>query len=167
MKLSPRILTFSIIIAAGTLGLGYALNGKWPGALLFVTLGLLWLAAQHYRKPAIASVGLVGIAMGAGLGALYEINSGWLLSSLIAALVAWDLHYFVHHIQDTQNVENRQALERAHLQRLGVVGGLGLLLSVLALTVRLTLGFGIVLGLGLLAVFGLSRLIRYLRQESD
>ncbi|MFN2200956.1 MAG: hypothetical protein ACK2UO_07095 [Caldilineaceae bacterium] len=61
----------------------------------------------------------------------------------------------------------RRTLERAHLQRLAIVSGAGLLLGTLALTVKLTLRFGVIFALGLIAVFGLSRLIHYLRQESD
>jgi len=60
-----------------------------------------------------------------------------------------------------------RALERAHLQRLAIVSSAGLLLGALALTLRLTLHFGVIFTLGLIAVFGLSRLIHYLRQESD
>ena len=60
-----------------------------------------------------------------------------------------------------------RALERAHLQRLGIASGMGLLLGTLALTVRLTLSFGIIFALGLVAMYGLSRLVHYLRQESD
>ncbi|MGC9393713.1 MAG: hypothetical protein ACP5J4_02525 [Anaerolineae bacterium] len=60
-----------------------------------------------------------------------------------------------------------RALEHAHLQRLGILSGLGLLLGTLALTVRITLRFGVIFALGLVAIYGLSRLIHYLHQESD
>ncbi len=167
MKLTTRILTFSTIIAAGTLAAGYGFNNQPLGALLFVALGLLWLVGQRYKRPIVASASFLCFVVGAVLGAWYGVKSGWLLCGVTAALVAWDLSHFVAHVQETKNVENLRALERAHLQRLGLVGGLGLLLGVLALTVRLTLRFSVVIALGLVGVFGLSRLIRFLRQESD
>ncbi|HOU14481.1 MAG TPA: hypothetical protein PKZ84_15340 [Anaerolineae bacterium] len=167
MKLPTRILTFSTIIAAGTMAAGYGFNNQLLGALLFVALGLLWLVGQRYRQPSVAALSMLCFVVGAVLGAWYGVKSGWLLGGVTAALLAWDLSHFVAHVQDTQNIENARALERAHLQRLGIVGGLGLLLGVLALTVKLTLRFSVVIVLGLAAVFGLSRLIHYLRQESD
>ncbi len=60
-----------------------------------------------------------------------------------------------------------RVLEREHLRRLAIVSGLGLFLGALALTIRLTLSFGVIVVLGGGAIFALSRLIRYLRQESD
>jgi len=167
MKLTSRILPISTIIAAGALAVGYGLNNQPLGVLFFVALGLLWVVGQRYEKPIIASLSLLCFVIGAVFGGWYGVKSGWLLCSITAALLAWDLNHFIHHMQDTKNVENARALERAHLQRLGVVGGLGLLLSASALTIRINLGFSVVFGLGLIAVFGLSRLIRYLRRESD
>lgn len=167
MNLSRRIMTLSTIIAAGALALGYGFNRRPLGALLFVTLGLLWLVGQRYERHTVALLGLLCFVIGAALGGWYGVTSGWLLCSVTAALAAWDLNYFIHHVQDTKNVENARALERAHLQRLGIVAGIGLLLGALALTVRLTLRFGAIFVLGLAAIFGLSRLIHYLRQESD
>ncbi len=167
MKLSPYVLTFSTLIAAGALALGYGLNARFLGALFFVALGLLWLVAQRYRWLPVASLGLLGLTIGAVLGALYGVKGGWLLVGITTALVAWDLHHFVQHVQASENLENLRALERAHLWRLGGVVGVGLLLSTLALTIRLTLRFSVILILVLVAFFGLSRLVRYLRRESD
>ena len=183
MSMSARIMTISTLIATATLAIGYGLNDQLLGVLIFIALGLLWLVGQRYAVQASAGLGLLGFTTGALLGALYGVSSGWVLVGITAALVAWDLHHFIQHTRvaepaDADNPEaniayanfrseNMRALERAHLQRLALVSGSGLLLGGLALTIRLTLGFGVVLALGLVAIFGLSRLIRYLRQESD
>lgn len=183
MNVSTRITTISTLVAAAALAVGYGLNGELIGILIFIALGLLWLVGQRYTIQVSAGLGLLGFTIGALLGAWYGVSTGWLLVGVTAALVAWDLHHFVQHMRvaepaDADNPEaniayanflsdNMRALERAHLRRLALVSGLGLLLGGLALTVRLTLGFGAVFALGLVAIFGLSRLIRYLRQESD
>jgi hypothetical protein len=44
---------------------------------------------------------------------------------------------------------------------------LGLLLAVVALGIKIQVGFGAAFLLGLLAVLGLSRAIRFLSRESD
>ena len=183
MNLSARIMTISTLVATAALALGYGLNDQLLGILIFIALGLLWLVGQRYAAQVSAGLGLLGFTTGALLGAFYGVANGWVLVGITAALVAWDLHHFIQHARvaeptDADNTEaniaytnfrseNMRALERAHLQRLALVSGTGLLLGGLALTIRLTLGFGVVLALGLVAIFGLSRLIRYLRQESD
>lgn len=204
MNLSTRIMTISTLVATAALALGYGLNGEPIGALLVIALGLLWLVGQRYTLRAFAGLGMLGFTVGALLGTLYGVQSGWLLVGITAALVAWDLQHFIQHMRVGEQrtlfgeqrtlVEERDettstdteadtvsarldtrarleveasALERAHLRRLAVVSGAGVLLGALALTIRLTLRFGFIVALGLVAIFGLSRLIHYLRQESD
>jgi hypothetical protein len=90
------------------------------------------------------------------------LTGGLLQLGAAAALVAWDLHDFTRRLQDVENMSDVQALERPHLMRLGVVSGVGLLFGALALTIRVNLSFGMVFGLSLFAVYGLSRLVRQL-----
>jgi hypothetical protein len=85
----------------------------------------------------------------------------------VVALSAWDLEHFVQGMVDAGYVENVQDLERGHLRRLLIVDGLAVLLGELALRIRVEIGFGTVFVLALLAVFGLSRAIRFLRYEGD
>ena len=196
MNLSTRIMTISTLVATAALALGYGLSQHFIAILIFIALGLLWLAGQRYAKRAVAGLGLLGFAVGAVLGTLLGVQNGWLLVGLTAALIAWDLHHFIQHLrvneQRTSGSETHSAgteteteveagrldtrarleaearvLERAHLRRLALVSGLGLFLGALALTIKLTLSFGVIVVLGLVAIFALSRLIRYLRQESD
>lgn len=179
-----RLMTISTLVAAATLAIGYGLHGQPIGTLIFIAFGVLWLVGQRYALRASAGLGLLGFSAGVLLGTLYGVSNGWMLVGITAALIAWDLQHFIQHMHASVHVETdpadtaredtgghidaaTRALERAHLQRLGLVSGAGLLLGGLALTIRLTLGFGVVLALGLVAIFGLSRLIHYLRQESD
>ena len=189
MNLSTRIMTISTLVATAALALGYGLYGEPLGVLIFIALGLLWLVGQRYALQAFAGLGMLGFSIGALHGTLYGVQSGWMLVGITAALVAWDLQHFVQHLRINEQDETdsadaeagtedeiradakagaeARALERRHLQRLAIVSGLGLLLGALALTVRIILGFGIIFALGLVAIYGLSRLIHYLRQESD
>jgi hypothetical protein len=178
-------MTISTLVATAALALGYGLNRQPIGALVFVALGLLWLVGQRHALQAFAGLGLLGFATGALLGTLYGVRNGWVLVGITAALVAWDLHHFIQHMRVSEQAETppedageradiagrtdaeARAMERLHLQRLAIVSGLGLPLGALALTVRLNLRFGIIFALGLVAIYGLSRLVHYLRQESD
>lgn len=124
---------------------------------------LLETSPQDLRlPPKVAFVLFVGAAA-FGLG--QDLPSGWMLLGLVAALSAWDLAHFAHLLDGAEGVEQRRLLERRHLRRLLIVDGLGLLLGGAALTVQIQLGFGLVLLLGLLALLGLSRAVRFLRRE--
>ncbi|GEM_PF-807867 len=192
-----RIMTISTLVAAVALALGYGLNQNFIAIPIFIALGLLWLVGQRYAVRASAGLGLLAFAVGALLGTLFGVQNGWLLVGITAALIAWDLHHFIQHMRlneqqtpDSERSETNTAdteteveavrldtrarleaearvLEREHLRRLAIVSGLGLLLGTLALTIRLTLSFGVIVVLGVIAIFALSRLIHYLRQESD
>ncbi len=60
-----------------------------------------------------------------------------------------------------------RTLVRAHLQRLLIVVGLGLLLALVAGGIQIPLSFGWIVSLAVLAFLGLSRAIRALNREAD
>jgi hypothetical protein len=167
MSLTGRLCIASIVIAAGALALAYGLDGQGQWSPVFVALGLLWWTGQRRGERRVAAFGLLGFVVGAVIGFWMNLGGGRLLLSTVAALAAWDLGDFALRLQDVDNDEDARALEHHHLWRLAVVSGIGLLLGGLALTIRVDLRFGVVSALGLIAIFGLSRLVRFLRRESD
>jgi hypothetical protein len=64
-------------------------------------------------------------------------------------------------------VEDERGMTRRHLGRLLAVAGLGLILTIVALGIEVRLTFLMAFLLGLLAVWGFSRAVTFLRQESD
>lgn len=164
---SHRVLQASIVLATFALALGYGLGELWAPALLVVAVGGLWLLGLWRRLRWMAWVGLFLFAGGAAAGLLQGLGAGWMLFGLVAALTAWDLDDFLHRLESVERVEGQRGLELAHLRRLLVVNGLGLLLASVALGLRLDLGFGAVLLLGGLAILGLSRVVVFLRHESE
>jgi hypothetical protein len=115
----------------------------------------------------VASVALVLLIGAAAIGLWSGVAGGWALVGVAAALVAWDLDRFVWRMRAAGCVEGADVLERRHLQRLLTVGGTGLLLGAVALSLRIRLGFAAAFLLALLAVLGLSRVIGFLRREGD
>jgi hypothetical protein len=100
------------------------------------------------------------------LGMLWSIAVGWMLFSIVAVLVAWDLRYFVGRLQQTR-LEDAARLQRVHLQRLLTVAGLGLFLAAIALNLQFELNLGWGIFLGALVIVGLSQVVSRVRQESD
>ena len=167
MKVTSKLLTVSILLATGTLVLGYALSGLWLGIVLIIILGILWLFAIKQNRDWPASgflVCFVGVAVG---GIHMNVGTGWMLLGVITSLSAWDLHHFFLRLALVQESEVMERLERAHLHRLLIMNGLGLVLTGTALTVKIEIGFGIVLLLTAVAIVCLSYFISSLRRESD
>jgi len=157
----------SMVPAALSLAIGYALAGFWVGAAFAVGAGLLWLAAlwRDWRRViGLSVIIVVGIA---ALGTWLEVSAGWLLFGLIATLVAWDLDDFSHRFGQSEHRQGYGTLQRIHLQRLAVVTGSGLLLGGIALNFELELNMWWGILLGVLVILGLSQAIGRLRRESD
>jgi len=162
-----KLLPTSTILAAAALAAGYGLDDAWIGMLLILAMGVLWLLGQRRRWGWAASVALIFFVGAAAIGLWIGLGAGWMLAGVVAALSAWDLDHLTQRLRSADRVEDARALERRHLRRLLIVDGLGLLLGVAALNVRVRAGFGAVLLLGLLAILGISRAVSFLRRESD
>lgn len=160
LSISERLFIVGVAVSAVALALAFGLGGQPVWSPVFVALGALWLIGQRRDQGWVASLVLLCLIVGAVLGFWVNLPGVWLLVGAVMALAAWDLHDFARRLQDVEDDADAKVLEVHHLLRLGVVSGLGLLLGGLALAVRVSLGFGVVFALGLIAVFGLSRLVR-------
>jgi hypothetical protein len=160
----------SIILATIILATGYTLAGWWPGAALSVALGLLWLVSDRSRWrgwPQMTTLSAAAFIGAAATGAWLGVSPGWLLAGLTATLAAWDAADLAHRLGQAGRVEGETKLAQTHLTRLLTVIGLSLALGGVALSLQLKLNLGWGIAWGLLAVFGLSRVIGQLRRESD
>lgn len=155
------------VLAAGALATGYGLHGWWLGTTGIGLLGILWVFGYVRGWGWMAYVGLVGFVAAAAIGLLLNLGVGWMVFGLVAALCAWDLHRFVLCLERVDRVVDERTMTKRHLGRLLAVAGLGLVLAVVALRIQVRLTFLMALLLGLMAVWGLSRAVGFLRRESD
>lgn len=162
MTLSEKLFIAGVATSAIALALAYSLGGLAVWSPVFVALGALWIVGQRRGQAWTAPLSLLGFIVGAVLGFWAGFLDGLLLLGVVMALGAWDLDDFVRRLQDVERDADVQTLERQHLLRLGIISGVGLLLGWLALNIRVTLNFAAIFALGLVAVFGLSRLVRQL-----
>jgi hypothetical protein len=159
------ILSAGTVLAAAALAMGYGLQEVWGGVAVAGVVGGFWLFGQWRRWGRVASVALVLMIGTATVGLWLGVGGGWALAGVVAALAAWDLDRFTQRMRMAGRAVDADVLERRHLRRLSVVSGAGLLLGVVALSVRVRLGFAAAFLLGLLAVLGLSRAVSFLRRE--
>lgn len=171
MSQSEKALFGSIGLAAGALALGYGLGALWPGVAVAASLGGLWWFSLRSRWDWPASALLLVAAALAAAGLWLDLGGGWMLAGLVGGLCAWDLDHWLRQLRavewDESSAARRLALERDHLRRLAAVAGVGLVLGLVALGVHVRLNFFLAVLLGLLAVWGLSRAITFLRREGD
>ena len=167
MTSTARLFHVSLALATAAMGLGYGLDGYRTGAAFFLVLGALWVLAWYLGWGWGASVALACFVGGAAVGLWMRLWAGWMLIAVVGALTAWDLNHFARRSRRGEEIAGNSGLERAHLRRLLSVDGLGLLLAGSALLVRVRLRFAAVFCLALLAAFGLSRVIGFLRREGD
>jgi hypothetical protein len=188
-----RITYAALFVAAISLAASFAWAGGWPLVLVVLAGGAFWAYAFRRGWEGVASPMLVVFVVLAAL----EVNlrGGRLLApiAVVAALAAWDLHRFAARLRsgfaedtddedaliedaaavveistdDLLTEQERHELERQHLRRLAVVSAAGLALAWIAEAVRLRLALPLALALGVLAILGLSQVVRSLVRESD
>ncbi len=166
MTLTFWCLISSIVLATGSLALGYALVGLWLWAVLIILLGMLWLQEIRQNRDWPASMFLIGFIGLAERGVWIGLGAWWMLLGVVASLSAWDLNHFLYRLQFAQKSKLMKQLEFCHLRRLLIVNGLGLGLAGLALMFHITIGFGTTLFLTALAIVCLSQFIRWSRHEN-
>jgi hypothetical protein len=153
-----------VLIAIGAAGIipavAFALAGRWIEALLCLIAGTGWLGGMRRRIGWPGTAGFLALSGLSGFAPLTGIASGWGLAGVVTALIAWDLSGFALRLQNAGRVVDEPELWRAHLRRLGAVGGAGLLIGAAALLVRIELGFAWVLLLGAIAAVTLSQVVR-------
>lgn len=162
-----KILAAAIGLATLPLAATYGWHAEWAWVAFIVLVGLLWLTEARHGQRWLATVGLLCFATLAAVGIISTFSAFWLLTSLVAALCAWDLSHFTHKLNDITDIRKQEQYIRAHLQRLGIVAALGWLLGLVALNLQLTVGFISALALAFLVIISLSGIIRYLQRESD
>ena len=162
MNDAERAFYVSLGAAVGLLGLTCLWQGHLGLALAMLLLGAGWGAAHRlgwrWLSP-LAFVALVTLAVG---GLWLNLPAAWLVAGVAAALTTWDLDNFAAQLGRFEPRPDHAGLVKNHLGRLLIVTGVGLVLGEAALVTRLTLGLGVVVGLGVLAFIILTQAARLL-----
>lgn len=160
MTLTFRLLRYAIVLAAGSLGLGCLLSGLWPGTLLSALLGALWWVEIRRAREWMGTLLFLGCVLIAAASVKWQVNIGWPLFGVLWSLSAWDLQHFEHRLRLAEP-QAAPALERAHLRRLLSVDALSVALSIIALTLHVKVGFGLLLLLTALLLVSLGQFYRH------
>ena len=166
-----RLLASSIALAASAAAVGFFLSQVWLG-LLFIILWFAFWVISLVRQYSAEGAGVGSSALFAYvIITLFAIGSGvwpgWLLLGLVAALAAWDLEFFILRTRDVEDESLVGVMINQHVRRLFVVSAIGLVLPGTALFIHYDLTFGMALGIGLLAAFGVTLFVNLLHRPKS
>ncbi len=159
-------LLLSIVIGIGSLAWGYLQVGLPQFARWILLFGAVWLIAVWQRWRWFATLGLIFNFLVAALGLWFlDFPPGWMFAGAIGGLLAWDLTYFRYRQRYVSSEEERHAMEGRHLVRVAVLALLGFLFASLAMAVKLEFNFEWALLLAVVAILGITQLVRWFRKR--
>ena len=158
-------LILSILLGTASLAMGYREAGAGSYSIWFLLLAVLWLLAHFRRYYWFSSIALLLTVVAAAYGVWRGFPTVWMLLGAVGALLGWDLSDFARRLGYAAPMDDTRGLERRHLERVGIVAGLGVGLALLSLYIHINrLAFEVAAGLLLLAALGLTRLVIGLRK---
>jgi len=152
------ILSSVVLLCWGYFAVGWILAGT--GLIL---VGVFWLVAIWRGWTWFSWVGLALITLAAGFGLLLDLPMVWMFAGLVGGMLAWDLSNFHWQLRFVEK-EDLLPMERSHMVRMGLFLGIALALGVGSMVLRTRLTFEWVALLVLLGVWGLSRMVKWLRK---
>jgi hypothetical protein len=167
MNRSLWIASGCIVLATFGLALGFTLGGEELLAPVVTIFGIMWLVAVHREWQAVTTIAMMVFVAGTAFATWKGFMPGLMLVVLVAGLSAWDLVSMSARFRRVKKEAIEQGIERRHLTRLAAVDGMGLLLGSAGLLLKINLGFGVEILLGLVVAIGLSQLILHLRRSND
>ncbi len=167
MKYTPILFPTSVLLAVLLLGAAYLQTSAWPAFLALAALGVLWVVGQQLKRFGVRHLAMLGFLALVVIAGSRGLNVALTLVGLLAALAAWNLAGFTQRMRAASRIEGAAGLEQRYLWRLGLVLLVGGALAALALTVRITLNFGVAFLLAIVIIVGASQAVTYLRRQSD
>ena len=165
MRRIQLFFTIHLLTAVAALALSYALGGRLQWAFGAILVGGLWYTAQFRGAQGIETILFFVFALAAAAGFWIGLPPVGMLLALVATLGAWDLDHFSQRLRLVERVVLDTGLGNNHLRRLLLIELLGLLAGLAGLTSSLYLTFWMQLLLVILAVYGISRLILFIKNE--
>jgi len=155
----------SAALASTALMFAYALSPYPIVAGIIFSFGIIWQYGRLRRWNACLEAMFVLHIIAGAVGAKLGLSTGLTVLGVFGALSAWDLSHFAQRMHDSGKVMGRTKLVRQHFQRLTLTLVIGVASVFIAMGIPLKLNLWIVIGLGLIAVWGLGQVSVYLKGD--
>jgi len=157
MRPARRLALASLTASTAALGLGFVIGNT---EILILPLAISTsLALIGEARTSSWSPTLWFLAQ-AGLCALARSGEVWELISISGALAYWDLSAFHHRMRNAGHIDDPRSMLQRHLLYLLASMAVGFGLGIASVIVRIDGDFGGALLLGIIALAGLSQLLR-------
>lgn len=157
-------LILNIVISILSLAWGYSAAGFDSISIWIIFFGALWLISQWRGWKWFSALGLFLSLLAAMIGLWLNLIVGWMFSSAIFALFAWDMTEFREKIYFMPSGEDIKGMERRHLARVSFLALGGLLFSSLLMLLRAQFSFEWWVLLGFVILLGLLQLPAWFRK---
>jgi len=166
MKSAKLVFLVSILAASLALLLAYATDLRWMGAVTVVGLGLMgWLGQYRQKWSWTIHLFLAVVVVLIMFGVLVGLKLYLLLPALLGALAAWDAGRFQRRMEGVPGSEFVQKIEKRHLFLLTLTLVSGGIFASIVMAIRIQVGFGITLVLGVILVISLGQIYRMLTNQ--
>jgi hypothetical protein len=153
------------VLGMAVLAWAYQSAGYWIVSASLASIGLFWLLAERRRWSWFAPIGLLaGVSASAG-GLWLDLAPLGMILGAVCCIAAWDLSRFRTRLSLADPEDNPHLLERRHLAGLALFALVALLSSAGATMARIPLDFGQAVILVVVGVFGITQLVRWLRER--
>ena len=163
--MSARLCVASLILAACALVIAYGIGNLWGWAILIAGLGILGGFGPSSLRVRFNRLWLLGFVIAAVNGILSGLPALLLLVAVLASLAYWDLEGFNQRLSRVDPSDATRSLEKSHIRRLLIALGLGLVASLIGLSIRTDLSIIWAILLGLVIVISLQMGIRALQYQ--
>jgi len=102
--------------------------------------------------------------LAAMIGLWFDFIVGWMLSSAIFALFAWDMTDFRQKLKSMTSREDIKGMERRHIARLYLLALAGLILTSIMMSMRAQFSYAWNVLLGFVILLGLLQLLVWFRR---
>lgn len=125
-------------------------------SLVVIIIGIIWFTPFQLKKPWIYDL-LFGIFLVfIAIGALFEISSFWIFTTLALILFAYDLNSSVIRTMGIEENKTLQEIENRHLLRSTITIFIGVGIAAAAVNTEIESNFGQLFFLGLLLIISLN-----------
>ena len=167
MKTTTYFWIGNLFFAAIFTSYAYWEKSSWIWMAFMLVWMILWGLSQlldNSYTPGIFFLVFVVICL---VGTILGLRIIFLFLGMLAALNAWDTDRFYRRWKGALGREANKNLERRHLFRLLWVDGVAISVTILGLTIKTQLSFGLMLLVVVIALISLSQLVRLLRNPGS
>jgi hypothetical protein len=163
--MSRIILYLCIVSSLSILAISFILGGYISVFTTLILIALFGLLAEWRGWTWFASIWLLTIAGAAVYGILVELSPFWILTSIISALMAWDLSRLIKRLKISSPEDDPKSLEMAHLRNLFIFMVTAFVIGSLAMRLQFRITYTQAIILIVVAFAGIMQLIRWYRRN--